>query len=146
MHRVVAIGATWLGGVFCVVGAPLVGVPLAAVGIAMLISADRREKQISRAWLEDRHDCQYTHFYRGSGIALDTVNGIIHLKDGASERTYPFADVRSWEGVVQRDHHSYSNAAQTVLAARAMLLESGFFVSGRDLRAARGEELAALAR
>lgn len=103
-----------------------------------LKASEKREAFIASAGA-----AKYSHFEKGSGIAIDPTAGTLTLRFGANTKSYSFADVRDWTNA-QSTSAAFipmggglagglaAGAASLGAAARAAA-ETGFFVKVRDV-------------
>jgi Domain of unknown function (DUF4755) len=88
-------------------------------------------------WLLAREGCQFKHFYKGTGIALDATSRVIYLKDKKLEKPYPFNDIREWKYNISTGGQviggGMPGAGHIIGTAIRNERESGFFVEVRDI-------------
>ena len=81
---------------------------------------------------------KYQHYYGKTGIALDTTNRKIHLKEGKKEKAYDFNEIKSWRYNISYGGQSTGGGGLGAVGHDISVnmrnkKESGFFVSVRDV-------------
>lgn len=82
-------------------------------------------------------DLKFKHFHGKTGIAIDTANREVHLKDGPNYRVYGFDQVRSWETKFQAGGQVYGGGlnglAVNLANARSNAENTGLFIKVKDV-------------
>lgn len=98
----------------------------------------RTPNNVSTTWSLATNDCQFKHFCNSTGIALDTNNKIIFLKQNRAEKSYPFSDIREFEynistgGNVVAGNNLHAAMYNVGVHSRNKA-ESGLFITVRDI-------------
>ena len=77
----------------------LLGLILLAWAIWLFIKAIKHGpvEKVGDPFKQRMAEMQYSHFYRDSGVALDTGAKEIHLLAKGVHKVYPYAKIRTWE-------------------------------------------------
>lgn len=82
-------------------------------------------------------DLRFKHFYRKTGIAVDTEKREVHLKDKANYKVYRFDEIRSWEANTQSGGMIYGGGINALAAnlanERANKENTGLFIKVKDV-------------
>ena len=91
----------------------------------------------SDTWPSANGNIQFKHLYDGTGIALDTDNQIIYLKNGKLQKSYPFSEIREWKYNVQSGGTiiggGFRGLGHNLGTVRNNKKSSGLFISVRDI-------------
>ena len=101
------------------------------------VFVEERYKKNLEAWVAALPDVQYKHSYIRSGIALDTANKRIYLKEGPKEKSYSFSEIKTWRYNIASGGEliggGMKGVTHNVGNRRRNMQGSGFFVSVRDI-------------
>ncbi len=94
-------------------------------------------KNIPQGIPESVSELKFKHFYKNTGIAVDTENKEVHLKDRSNYKIYKFDQIRSWETNVQTGGQVYGTGLAAIAAnfesANANKNNTGLFVKVKDV-------------
>ena len=111
---------------------------LTIVVVAVVWKKNQTKQQQNDPWWLARKDCQFRHFFKGTGVALDTANRVIFLKNKSLEKSYSFDDIRNFKYNVSSGGQIIGGkglqaAAYNIRVIKENDANSGLFITIRDI-------------